>query len=154
VKLIAFSDTHDNMGAVRDLLKEISKEEVEFYVHAGDVVSPFCLKEFEALGKKLYISFGNNDGERNMLLEIAVRNGWVAGDLVELGDLVIYHGANAEILKILCKRYKVVITGHTHGVRIENNNALVINPGEACGYLTGKRTYALYEDGEVSIQEF
>ena len=154
MKFIAFSDTHDNMSALKDLLKEISKERAEFYVHAGDVVSPFALREFETLGKKLYVSFGNNDGERNGLLEIGVRNGWVVGDIVEFGDLAVYHGTNAAILKILRKRYEVVVTGHTHEAGIDRDDALVINPGEACGYLTGKRSYAIYEDGEASIREF
>jgi hypothetical protein len=156
MKFIAFSDTHDNMGAVRDLLGEISKNEVDFYVHAGDVVAPFCLKQFETLDRRLYISFGNNDGERNMLLEIAVKSGWIIGDLVQVGDLAVYHGTNGGILKKLVKKFKVVVTGHTHraGIEKRKNGALVINPGEACGYLTSKRSYAIYEDGETIIKEF
>ena len=44
------------------------------------------------------------------------------------------------------KRYDIVVRGHTHKPEIKKvGKTLVINPGEACGYLSGKRTIALLD---------
>lgn len=154
MRFIAFSDTHDNLNAVRDLISEISKEKVDFFIHAGDVISPFTMKEFEGI-ERLYVAFGNNDGERNKLTEIAVSSGWFIGEIVILGNLAVYHGTNPETLRMLERNYEVVVTGHTHKAEIrKSEGSIVINPGEVCGYLTGKRSFAVFEDGDVSIVEF
>ncbi|MBE8539018.1 YfcE family phosphodiesterase [Geoglobus acetivorans] len=154
MKFIAFSDTHDSIAAIDDLISEIKNEKVDFFVHAGDVISPFALKRFSEI-EKLYIAFGNNDGDRNKLTEIALGMGWVAGEVVFAEDIAVYHGTNPDLLKILEKKCNIVVTGHTHEARVvRDGSTLVINPGESCGYLTGKRSYAIYEDGEVNIMEF
>ncbi|WP_457591837.1 metallophosphoesterase [Geoglobus sp.] len=154
MKFIAFSDTHDNVLAIRDLLKDISKERVDFYVHAGDVISPFALREFLELDS-LYLVFGNNDGDRQKLMEIALSKGWTFGDVLRVGSMAVYHGTSQEVLKALSSRFELVVCGHTHKAEIrKDGGARILNPGEVCGYLTGKRTYAVYEDGDISIVEF
>ena len=154
MRFIALSDSHDNIYAVRDLMEEIKNERADFFVHAGDVISPFALREFKGL-ERLYLSFGNNDGDRQKLMEIGVDRGWVMGDVVTVGDVAVYHGTSMDILKILTRRYRVVVYGHTHESKVSREgDRLVVNPGEVCGYLSGKRSFAIYEDGEVSIVEF
>ncbi len=154
MRFVAFSDTHDNVGAIRDLLDEIRKEKADFYIHAGDVISPFALREFAGI-ERLYIAFGNNDGDRQKLLEIALSNSWIAGEVVAVEGIAVYHGTSPEILEILVKEHDVVVTGHTHRAEVrKENSSLLINPGESSGYLTGKRTFAIFEDGDVSIVEF
>ena len=154
MKFIAFSDTHDNVLAIRDLLKDISKERVDFYVHAGDVISPFALREFLELNS-MYLVFGNNDGDRQKLMEIALSKGWTFGDVLGVGSMAVYHGTSQEVLKALSSRFELVVCGHTHKAEIrKDGRARILNPGEVCGYLTGKRTYAVYEDGDISIVEF
>ena len=150
MRFAVVSDTHDNLSAVRELVETLSREKLEFVVHAGDVIAPFSLKEFEKLRVKLYIAFGNNDGERRILTQIAERNGWEIGEIVEFPGGVVYHGTDSRILEVLKKLDTLVVFGHTHeAVRVEN----LLNPGELCGYLTGRKTYALVEDGEISIME-
>jgi len=150
MRFAAVSDTHDNLDAVRELVEALKKEKLDFVVHVGDVIAPFSLKEFEKLGVKLYIAFGNNDGERRILTEIANRNGWEIGDIVEFPGGVVYHGTDSRILEILKKLDTLVVFGHTHEALKSEN---LLNPGEVCGYLTGRRTYAIVEDGEISIVE-
>ncbi|MBO8179024.1 MAG: YfcE family phosphodiesterase [Archaeoglobus sp.] len=150
MRFAAVSDTHDNLTAVRELIEALKREKLDFVVHAGDVIAPFSLKEFEKLGVKLYVAFGNNDGERKILTEIANRNGWEIGDVVEFPGGVVYHGTDSRILEILKKLDTLVVFGHTHEVLKSEN---LLNPGEVCGYLTGRRTYAIIEDGEISIVE-
>ncbi len=155
MKFAIISDTHDNLSAVRDLVKELEREKPEFIVHAGDIVAPFTLKEFFPLETKLYIAFGNNDGEKKLLTEIATQKGWEIGEIVEFPLGVVYHGTDSRILSVLKRTdYSIVVFGHTHESKVEKlDSKLIINPGEVCGYLTGKRTYAIYEDGEVSLIE-
>jgi putative phosphoesterase len=156
MRFIAVSDTHDNIPAIRELIDEIKKEKIDFIVHAGDIVSPFAIKEFAKLDVRMYFAFGNNDGEKRLLTKIAEDNGWVIGEIVEFPQGVVYHGTDARIVEILKKtKHDFLVLGHTHEAKIERVNCkIVLNPGEVCGYLTGKRTYAIVEDGEVSIVEF
>ncbi len=156
MKFAIISDTHDNISAVRDLVEELGKERVEFIVHAGDIIAPFTLKEFFPLETKLYIAFGNNDGEKRLLTQIASQRGWEIGEIVEFPLGVVYHGTDSRVLNVLKRtNCPVIVFGHTHEPAIEKlDSKLIINPGEVCGYLTGKRTYAIYEDGEVSLVEF
>jgi putative phosphoesterase len=154
------SDTHDNIPAIKALIDELKKEKVEFVVHAGDIVAPFAMKEFKVLGVKVYFAFGNNDGERRLLTKIAEDNGWEIGDIVTFpvdNDRgVVYHGTDARIVEVLKNtNYKVVVFGHTHEPKVEwLEDKTIVNPGEVCGYLTGKRTFAIFDDGEISIVEF
>ncbi|MET1123636.1 MAG: YfcE family phosphodiesterase [Archaeoglobaceae archaeon] len=154
MKFVAVSDTHDNLAALADLMDVLKNERFEFLVHAGDVISPFTIREFTKLGVKCYFAFGNNDGERKLLTKICEENGWEIGEIVEFPGGVAYHGTDARILKVLSRLDCIVVCGHTHEARVEREKALIINPGEVCGYLTGRRSFAIVEDGDVSIVEF
>ncbi|ADB57436.1 metallophosphoesterase [Archaeoglobus profundus] len=156
MKFVAISDTHDNMQAIRDLIDALKSERFDFIVHAGDIVAPFAMKALKNLGKKIYFAFGNNDGEKRLLTKIAEDNEWVIGEIVEFPEGVVYHGTDARIVEILKKtNHRYLVLGHTHEVKVERvENKIIINPGEICGYLTGRRTFAIVEDGVVSVVEF
>ncbi len=160
MRFAIISDTHDNVPAIRELIERLKSEKIEFVVHAGDIVSPFAIKEFKALNVKLYFAFGNNDGERRLLTKIADENGWEIGDIVIFpmgdGEGVVYHGTDRRIVEVLRNsKYKLVVLGHTHEPLIEKlEDKYIVNPGEVCGYLTGNRTYAIFDDGDISIVEF
>lgn len=156
MRFVAISDTHDNLEAIRDLIDNLKGERFEFVVHAGDVIAPFSMKALAELGKTFYVAFGNNDGERRILTKIAEEMGWVLGEIVEFPNGVVYHGTDPRVVEILKKTdHRYLILGHTHEAKIERfGEKIVINPGEVCGYLTGKRTFAIVDDGEVDIVEF
>ncbi len=160
MRFAIISDTHDNVPVIRELIDRLKSEKIEFVVHAGDIVSPFAIKEFKALNVKLYFAFGNNDGERRLLTKIAEENGWEIGDIVIFpmsdGEGVVYHGTDRRIVEVLRNsKYKLVVLGHTHEPLIEKlEDKYIVNPGEVCGYLTGNRTYAIFDDGDISIVEF
>jgi len=156
MRFVAISDTHDNLKAIEDLISALKGEVFDFVVHAGDVIAPFSMKALEKLGKKLYIAFGNNDGEKKILTSIAEKNGWEIGEIIEFPNGVVYHGTDIRIVEILKKTiHKYLIIGHTHVPKVERlNGKILINPGEVCGYQTGKRTFAIVEDESVDIVEF
>ena len=49
--------------------------------------------------------------------------------------------------------YDVIIYGHTHSIDVrKNNNVLILNPGESCGYLSGKATVALLDISKKDVE--
>ena len=47
----------------------------------------------------------------------------------------------------------VLVSGHTHVAKTyRKGRTLVINPGEACGYLTGKATIAIFDTASLDVQ--
>jgi hypothetical protein len=62
--------------------------------------------------------------------------------------IALLHGGDVELLEALIdqERFDVVVHGHTHIAEIRRKGkTLVVNPGEVCGYLTGKSTLALLD---------
>ena len=54
----------------------------------------------------------------------------------------------SELLKSLLSSecYDVIVHGHVHDSKVEQKGkTLIINPGEVCGYLTGKSSIALLD---------
>jgi len=48
-----------------------------------------------------------------------------------------------------------VVSGHTHVAGMERNGkTLVLNPGEVCGYLTGKSTGAIIDTKRMHAHFF
>lgn len=146
------SDTHDNLRAIRLVVELFNSHGVELVVHAGDYVAPFTYKEFKNLEPKMVGVFGNNDGERVGLRRNFAGLGADLTDFLEFDfsgkKFAVYHGTIKPFLDSLMESgsYDVVITGHTHDAQVlQKNDVLVLNPGEACGYLSGKKTVCLLE---------
>ena len=158
------SDTHDNKDAIMEAIRILNRERVSVVIHAGDHISPFSVKWMKKLNSRVYGVAGNNDGESVLLKRLYDEDGWIFREFileVEIDGkrIVVNHGTYEEVINALTLsgKYDIVIHGHTHKVRVENiENTLVINPGEACGYLTGKRTIALLDtvNFDVRIIEF
>ncbi|HIE33704.1 MAG TPA: metallophosphoesterase [Candidatus Altiarchaeales archaeon] len=153
------ADTHDNIDAIVKSVEFFNSKGVSIVLHAGDIISPFAAEEFGKLNSKLLAVFGNNDGEKDGLRKKFSKFGFELDDLITIEcmgkQVCIYHGTNKSIVNALLKsrHYDIVIKGHTHKVEIEKcENTLLINPGEACGYLTGKRTVATLDVGEMDVK--
>jgi putative phosphoesterase len=140
------SDTHDNKDNVLKALQIFKNEGVKILFHLGDFIAPFTLKLFE--GFNLYAVFGNNDGEKLLLKKVAEDYGFVLEDgplEVELfnKNFLLFHGWGSvektrKIAESLAKSrdYDFVLYGHTHKRDFRRfGKTLLINPGEACGYL-------------------
>jgi hypothetical protein len=146
------SDTHDRLDAIRQAVELFNSEKVELVVHAGDYVAPFTYLEFKKLNSKLLGVFGNNDGEKRGLREKYSKLGAELSDFTEFEfagrRIAVYHGTVKPVLDALVDsgKYDIVITGHSHKVEIAmKDGTLLLNPGEACGYLTGKKTVCILE---------
>lgn len=148
------SDTHDCFPMLDKVVEKLNKENVGLVLHAGDYVAPFTVIKFRELKAKLIGVFGNNDGDRELLkkrfseydgLEI---RGNFSEIIIEGLKIALLHGNEEELLKVLIKSevYDIVAHGHTHKAEIyQKGKTIVVNPGEVCGYLTGKSTMALID---------
>ncbi|KSW11561.1 phosphodiesterase [Pyrodictium occultum] len=153
------SDTHDDQEAVAKAARLLLEQGAELVLHLGDIVAPFTLRRFSREGvKRLIAVYGNNCGERLGLLRTAESLGYEIHDwphVVELAGrrIVMVHGKGPagetrELVEALARsgRYDAVLYGHTHEVDVRRvGSTLVLNPGEACGCLTGRRTAAILD---------
>jgi len=152
------SDTHDNLRNIDRAIEVLNKEGVDIVVHCGDFIAPFVIKRLGNLNSKLVGVFGNNDGDKKLLLTFAEKFGFELYNQpreVKLNDrkLLILHGlGGVETTKTIVRaiaqssEYDVVIYGHTHQSEvIKIGNTLVLNPGEVFGMLSGKSTLALLD---------
>lgn len=147
------ADTHDRIQVIDIIVKRFNDEGVDLVLHAGDYIAPFAVLRFKPLKAKFLGVLGNNDGDHNLLKrrfeEIGAQ---LYGRFAELniGGLraALIHGEDEALLRALINSgyYDIVVHGHTHKAEIYNvGKTLVINPGEACGYLTGRATVALLD---------
>ena len=150
VGLIA--DTHDRLPMVDKAVKKLNEEKVGLVLHAGDYVAPFVIPKFKELKARLIGVFGNNDGDRELLKrrfkehEGLEMRGNFAKIIVDGLKITLLHGNEEELLKALIESesFDVLVHGHTHKAEVyRKGKILVVNPGEVCGYLTGKSTIAM-----------
>ncbi len=154
MKIGLISDTHDNLTQVEKAIKFLNNTKTEIVLHAGDYVAPFVIPKFKNLQCNLIGVFGNNDGDHELLKKrfsetknctIKDRFAEINADNYKIGLL---HGDETELLNALIKSeyFDAIVHGHSHSKNIEQKGkTLVINPGEVCGYLTGKSTLAILD---------
>jgi len=147
------ADTHDHLPLVEKAVKRLNEEKVELVLHAGDYVAPFVLARLKELNSQLIGVFGNNDGDKELLKRKFAENGFeIRGEFAEIEagntKIAMLHGHQTLLLNALinAEAYPVIVHGHTHKAEIRRKGkTLIINPGETCGYLTGKSTAALLD---------
>jgi len=139
MKIGIMSDTHDDVHTLAKAKDVFLKEKVDAVLHAGDFVAPSTVAAMEGL--KPIAVLGNNEAEWRLADAFRKIGGELHGRFVELEydglKIAMYHGTHKEMLNALieCKKYDVVIYGHTHQKDEQRvNNTLVINPGAANQY--------------------
>jgi putative phosphoesterase len=155
----AMSDSHDRLDAVDKAISFFNSQEVTDVLHAGDLVSPFVVRLFSRLKAKLHFVWGNNEGDHDFVkVRFADIGVTPLGDFaaLQLGGkkIALLHGIHEEIVDSLVEsgRYDLVVRGHNHKAEIIEGETLVVNPGEVCGYLTGRQTVALIDLQEMHGQ--
>lgn len=160
----AISDTHDNLPQIEKAVKYLNEQKVELVLHAGDYVAGFVVPKFKMLNCKLIGVFGNNDGDHELLKKRfsettnCTIHDQFASITLEGYRIALLHGTQIELLNAIIDSgyYDAVIHGHSHNKSVEKKGkTLAVNPGELCGYLTGKSTIALLytEEHEARIIE-
>ncbi|NOT00245.1 MAG: metallophosphoesterase [Phycisphaerales bacterium] len=147
------SDTHDRLPAIDAGIALFQRRNVEAVIHPGDIISPFAAKRLLTWTGPLHITYGNNDGEHHGLKSVLPQI--VKGPLfVELGGRrILVHHFIDWCLPADIASADIVITGHTHQVvnRFDGDR-LILNPGEACGWVTGRCTLAILDTDGPSAE--
>ena len=153
MRIGVISDTHDATPAIIQALEIFKQRCVQAVLHAGDIVSPFAAKLLAKIDVPLYVIYGNNEGKRKGLPSILPE---ITDGPVEIqlgGKLVVMAHDPADIPQELPGRVDILISGHTHKPIVEHHNGtLCVNPGECCGWVTGKRTIAIVDTDKLTAQ--
>lgn len=163
MKLAVISDTHDSRDNILKAVSIMNDNDVDALIHCGDYCSPFTKKWFDNLKENIkenfFGVFGNNDGDHEFLRKNLGQICKIAEGSVEMVQefngkkIYISHMPHHTTIEALAAsgKFDIVLSGHTHAVvnKKYENGVLVLNPGEACGYLSGKATFAIIDTNEM-----
>lgn len=156
------SDTHDHLSMIEKAVSFFNEKKVEVVLHAGDVISPFTVRKFKECKARLILVYGNNDGDRSNLQrvfsEIGAQFYWPAAILELDGKkTLVLHGEDSKLIEDIASKnmFDLIVSGHTHEKSIRRiRGTLWVNPGEACGYLTGRSTVGIYDSSKHDVEIF
>lgn len=145
------ADTHDRVPAIAELVQRLVEGGASLLMHAGDHCSPFSLVPVNDANIPMLGVFGRNDGDPEGLAAVAAQG--VGTELYEsphsfeVGgkQILIVHDL-VDINNRSVEQHQFVIHGSTHQVEMKTRgDTLLLNPGEACGWLYGACTAALLD---------
>jgi putative phosphoesterase len=104
----------------------------------------------------MYAVFGNNDGDRVLLTEkggdfCTFRDGALTLELAGRRIAVMHYPDVAESLH-RSGDFDLVIYGHTHEVRVEGKDRILLNPGSCAGYLAERATIASVDLDSLEVE--
>ena len=157
----AISDSHDNLPLVEKAIQTLNKKKVGLVLHGGDYIAGFVIPKFKQLDCNLIGVFGNNDGDHELLKKRfkettnCIIHDRFAQVSVDDYKIALLHGEETELLNAVIDSnyFNAVIYGHSHNKKIElRGKTLSVNPGELCGYLTGKSTIAIIDTAKQEAE--
>ena len=145
------ADTHDHLAATGELLRRMTAADVGMVLHAGDFCAPFALRPFAEAHIALAGVFGRNDGDREGLRAAAAAN--IGMELYESphsfeigGRKILLVHDIGEVHQRSLAAHHYVVHGCVHQTEMkERGETLLINPGEACGWVYGSATAAILD---------
>ena len=166
MKLAVISDTHDSRDNILKAVSLMNDNNINALIHCGDYCSPFTKRWFDQLKdnikKNFFGVFGNNDGDhvflRKNLGQICelIENGYELVKEFDGKKIYVSHMPKQATIEALATsgKFDIVLSGHTHAVvnKKYDNGVLVVNPGEACGYLSGKATFAIIDTEKMTAE--
>jgi len=141
------SDSHDNRENIKAAVRLFNGLGCRLVIHAGDFVAPFAAGELEQLNCPVKAVFGNCDGEKKGLEKMVSSFGKIKSAPYVFRyaerEFLLTHTQFSLDAYLRSEKYDVIIYGHTHrpDIRLQGKS-LIINPGEAGGWVTDKATVA------------
>jgi putative phosphoesterase len=147
------SDTHDHLPRLERALAIFQERGVDAVIHLGDIVAPFAAKRLKTWNGPLHVIYGNNDGERRGLKDVLpqIQDGplFVEAD----GRQILTHHFIDWCSQADVERADIILTGHTHEVVSDQRDGkLFLNPGECCGWVSGRATVAILDAAGMSAE--
>ncbi|UCF10084.1 MAG: metallophosphoesterase [Candidatus Bipolaricaulota bacterium] len=149
MKIGILSDTHDRLPLLERVVERFAGAGVELVLHAGDFVSPFTAIPLAQLEVPFVGVFGNNDGDRLYLTKRfeaigPIHLGYHTFESDGLRAVLMHEPKSIDALAA-SGHYDLVVYGHTHEIDLREGDCTVINPGEGCGYLSGRATAVIFD---------
>lgn len=145
------SDTHDRLPAIDGLVRQMLQRGVSMVLHAGDFCSPFALRPFLEHSVTMAGVFGRNDGDHEGLKAYAASGLGIelfeSPHSMELGGqhILLVHDLG-DVSPRSIEQHGIVVHGFTHREEMKTRgDALIVNPGEGCGWLYGPPSAAILE---------
>jgi hypothetical protein len=158
-------DTHDHLDNVRRLVERFNEAGCGLVLHAGDFVSPLAVTPLRRLQCKMLAVWGDNDANRRaiegqMRVIGSVHEPPLETDLPDGTHLVMAHRPierslldqpatqqrTAEGRETPDGLHTLAVQSHTHHPGVKRyGGLLLLNPGEACGWVTGLATAAFFD---------
>ena len=161
MKIGIISDTHDHINNTNKAVEIFNAKKVDLVIHTGDIISPFMApKSFKNLKCPLKMVYGNNDGDLLFLKQkfdeigVSIEREFLKLEL-DGKNIIAFHTVHTSIIDAMIKSqdFSIIIYGHTHQKEIKKvGKTLVINPGEACGYLSDEPTIAIADLDTLSAE--
>jgi uncharacterized protein len=153
------SDSHDNLNSVRDAVRIFRENDCSLILHAGDFVAPFAARELAFAECPVKAVFGNCDGERDGLTVALNPFGEIRPEpfLFQAEGLRVLLTHRDHMIRRYLRTHDLdlLIYGHTHKPdNHRDGTALVLNPGEAGGWVSGRSTAALLDPKTLSAEIF
>ena len=153
------SDTHDRLPAIDALLRDMLSRGVSLVMHCGDFCAPFALLPFLEHSVALAGVFGRNDGDHEGIRAVGTRG--VGIELFEsphsmevAGQRLLLVHDIGDVSQHSLDQHAIVVHGFTHREEMKTRgDTLLVNPGEACGWLHGSPSAAIL-DLETKQVEF
>jgi putative phosphoesterase len=145
------ADTHDRLPAIDGLVREMLARGVGLVLHAGDFCSPFSLRPMLEHNVAMAGVFGRNDGDHEGLKAYAA-----SGFGIELfesphsievsGNHILVVHDLGDVTSRSIEQHGIVVHGFTHREEMKTRgDTLIVNPGEACGWLEGTPSAAILD---------
>ena len=150
------TDSHENMDKIRLAVERFNSLKIEHLYHCGDIISPITFKEFKSLNCGIDFVFGNNDGEKFLLIEKFKGKGvfhqyYYEFTIHNKKFIMMHEPLNLEAL-VRSGIYDCIIYGHTHQQDIRQGKPMVINIGETGAWLSGKSTIGILDTDKMELQ--
>lgn len=152
------SDSHDRLPAITAFLTQMQEAGIGLVLHAGDFCAPFALDPFESSHMSMAGVFGKNDAD---LESLRARAGRAIGlELFESPHSFEINGRRillvhdiADIPEHSLESHEIVVHGHSHKQEMKTRGeTLIVNPGEACGWVNGIPTAAILDLDARSVE--
>ena len=149
MRLGIFADTRDNLTNIRLAVERFNAEDVELVLFAGDFVSTIALPPLRKLKAPVVACYGDNEGNK-----LGLQGGFRPIGRLSEPPVRLTTDDGTRIVLVHMKRhlrgltdFDVAVFGHTHKPRIEHDeqNRLLINPGETGGWTFGRPSIALLD---------
>jgi putative phosphoesterase len=161
MKILIVSDSHDNYEKLSAAISAGNETGCEVMLHSGDFVSPPTLENLKDFNGKVYLVWGNNEGEKVGFVNkiVQLENTEIKGNVMEkdIDGLKFYMNHYPDIVEnaALTGKYDVCIYGHNHIYHEEvlSNGTILLNPGAIHGWKTGVCTCIVFDTKIKTVEK-